>query len=159
MLLHNLSSFIKLLHSYERILALLLWLFLKLLKQAWIFLHQHLHSLQFLIVQQIIFAELLLNQHSVLFVDFNKLLLVNNDFWWNHNPTKFCGIIFILICFNFLISLYCFISESVCYKVFFHWWQCLRLRGYIFFPVKNFVKVKNIKKRIQFSWVIIGLET
>ena len=113
LLLHNLSSFIKLLHSYERILTLFLWLFLKLLKQTWIFLHQHLHSLQFLIVQQIIFAELLLNQHSILFVDFNKLLLVNNDFWWNHNPTKFCGIIFILICFNFLISLYCFISESI----------------------------------------------
>ena len=41
---------------------------------------QQLHRLDFLIAQQTLFAELILNQHLILFVYSNQLLLVYNDF-------------------------------------------------------------------------------
>ena len=39
----------------------------------------------FLIVQRILFVELLLDLHLILFVYSNQLLLIYNDFWWTHN--------------------------------------------------------------------------
>ena len=39
----------------------------------------------FLIVQRILFVELLLDLHLILFIYSNQLLLIYNDFWWTHN--------------------------------------------------------------------------
>ena len=85
MVLHNLPSFIRLLHFLEKSLVSRFWVFLKSLKQPSIMCHQHLHHQYFLIVAQVIFVELLFDQHLILFLYLNQLLLVYNDFWCINN--------------------------------------------------------------------------
>ena len=67
------------------------------------------HHLVSLIVQRILFVELLFDQHLILFVYLNQLLLIDNGFLYNHNliNTLPCPAV------NFPISSYRFISESI----------------------------------------------
>ena len=85
---YNLQSLTKLLHFLEKILIPFLWFFRKLLRQKYFLFHQYLRHyidcLLFLIVQPILFAELLLDLRITLFIYLNQLLIIYNNFWYNH---------------------------------------------------------------------------
>ena len=92
MLSHNLLSFARLLYFLERTLIVFRHFFLKLLRQTY-FVKTCVCSIIifiyfFLIVQRILLAELLSDQHLILFVYSKQLLLVYNGFWCIHNPTN-----------------------------------------------------------------------
>ena len=85
---YNLQSLTKLLHFLEKILIPFLWIFRKLLRQTYFLFHQYLRHyidcLLFLIVQPILFAELLLDLRITLFIYLNQLLIIYNKFWYNN---------------------------------------------------------------------------
>ena len=92
MLLHNSSSFIKLPHSFERILVVYPWSVSKIVEKhglsticIYSIIHYHLN---FSIIQRILFAELLSDHHVILFVNLNQLLSIYNKLWCSNNLTN-----------------------------------------------------------------------
>ena len=68
LLVHNLSSFIRLFNFLEKILVSFLWS----LKQTWVVYYQDLNHQYFLIIQEILFDEFSVNQHTIfLFTQIN----------------------------------------------------------------------------------------
>ena len=69
---------------FQLFLMLFIFFFLKSLKQTWFHFQQSNH-LDFLIIQQILFAELFLDWHLIFFVCSNQLQLVSSNRWCYHN--------------------------------------------------------------------------
>ena len=84
MLFHNWSSFMTLLRFLGKILVLLLWFFLKSLKQTWIVYHQHLHHQCFFNCRANSTCWIAFRSASNFLVCLNQLLLIYNDFWFWH---------------------------------------------------------------------------
>ena len=116
MLFHNLPSFIRLFRFLVKTLVLFLWFILKSLNQTWSFHGLYLLSysfyLVFLIVQWIIFAELLLDQHLILLVYSNQLLLISNDFHCIHNPPNILQYDFRLVLLLIFLFLQIFLCQN-----------------------------------------------
>ena len=116
-------SFIILLHFLGKISISFLWFFL-ILKISIDSALSALYHVLFLIAQQILFVELHLDQHLILFVCVNQQLLIYNDFWYNHKliNIQYYNLHLVLLLILWFLQVDLYRNQLLDYKTFFHWW-------------------------------------
>ena len=77
-------------------------------------------SSRFLVVQRILFIELLLDQHLILFVYLNQQLLIYNYFLCNHNLTNIlkCNLHLVLLLIFYFLHIVLYLNQLIDHKVF-----------------------------------------
>ena len=124
MLFHNFPSSIRLVLFLERVLILLVWSFLKSLKQTLIQ-KQNFNRLHCFIFQQILLTELLTtDQQLILFVYSDQLLSFYIDFWFIHNLTNilWCRFHHILLLTFLFLHIILYQNQQVDHTSFLFWW-------------------------------------